>query len=268
MTWLNLLKPEGFVLFTLVLTRVSGLTMTAPIYGTREIPMQVRGLLAFALALLITPTQCHVAVQYPGNLPQYAVLLAAELLMGLCLGLGIVILVGGVQLAGEMIGYVSGLMLADVLDPSTETNVPLFSRLMFLVTIAVFVCIGGHRIVMAGLLDTFASIPPGSGAVPDSIAQTFVTLLAQSFNLGIRAAMPVVTALLLATLMMGLIARTLPQLNVLVLGFGLSAMLTLAMLSLTLGAAAWAFQEQVEPALETILEALHAPLRSQWLRAP
>lgn len=265
MDWLHQLDLEKFLLFTLVLTRVSGLTMTAPIYGTNEVPMQVRALLAVALALLITPSQWDVAVEYPGSAINYLVFIGSELLVGLCLGLGIVILFSGAQLAGQMIGRIGGLMLADVFDPSTEASVPIFSRLLLLVTMAVFVCIGGHRLVMAGLLDTFQTIPPGSGALPQSIAETFVVLLAQSFSLGIRAAVPVVTALLLSTLVMGLISRTLPQLNILMVGFGLNAMLTFATFSLTLGAAAWVFQEQVEPALEILLDALHAPLQVQWL---
>jgi flagellar biosynthetic protein FliR len=265
MDWLTQLDVEKFLLFTLVLSRVSGLTMTAPIYGTNDVPMQVRALLAVALALLITPTQWHVAVEYPGNIINYLVFIGGELLVGLCLGLGIVILFSGIQLAGQMIGRIGGLMLADVFDPSSETSVPIFSRLLFLVAMAVFVCIGGHRMVMAGLLDTFETIPPGSGALPSSIAETFVVLITQSFCLAIRAAVPVVTALLLSTLVMGLISRTLPQLNILMVGFGLNSMLTFAMFSLTLGAAAWAFQEQVEPALEVLLEALHAPLQVQWL---
>jgi flagellar biosynthetic protein FliR len=265
MDWLGQLDLQKFLLFTLVLTRVSGLTMTAPIYGTKEVPIQVRALLAVALALLITPTQWAVAVEYPGSTIQYLVLIGGELLVGLCLGLGIVILFSGIQLAGQMVGQIGGLMLADVFDPGADTSVPVFSRLLLLVAMAVFVCIGGHRMVMAGLLDTFRTIPPGSGAVPHAIAQTFVVLLGQSFSLAIRAAVPVVTALLLSTLVMGLISRTLPQLNILMVGFGLNSMLTFATFSLTLGGAVWVFQQQVEPALEILLEALHAPLQVQWL---
>ncbi len=265
MAWLSQFNVEKFLLFTLVLTRISGLTMTAPIYGTNDVPMQVRALLAMALALLITPTQWDVAVAYPETTLNYMVFIGGELIIGLCLGLGIVVLFSGVQLAGGLIGRVGGLMLADVFDPNTETEVPLFSRLMFLVAMAVFVCIGGHRIVMAGLLDTFQSIPPGSGMIPDSIAEAFTVLLQESFVLGIRAAMPVVTALLLSTLVLGLIGRTLPQLNILMVGFGLNSMLAFATFSLTIGTAVWVFQDQIEPAMEVILEALHAPLREKWL---
>jgi len=258
MDWLRQLEMEKFLLFTLVLTRVSGLMMTAPIYGTRYVPMRVRGFLAFAMAVLITPTQWHVTIEYPGNTINYMVFVGGELLLGLCLGMGIVILFSGIQLAGQMMGRISGMMLADVFDPNVGGSVPTISQMLYMVTMAVFVCIGGHRMVMAGLLDTFQTIPPGSGLWPATISETFVEVIHQSFGLGVRAAVPVVTALLLSTLVMGLISRTMPQLNILMVGFGLNSMLTFAVLSLTLGAAAWAFQDQVEPTLELLLDALHA----------
>ena len=256
MDWLAQLDLEKFLLFTLVLTRVSGLTMTAPIYGTQEVPLQVRGLLAVALAVLITPTQWNTTVQYPGTIINYLVFIGSELLIGLVLGLGIVILFSGIQLAGQMIGRISGVMLADVFDPGTGTSIPVYSRLLFLVSMAVFVLIGGHRMVMAGLLDTFQSIPPGSGVIPSSIVDTLVVLLTQSFALGIRAAAPVVTAVLLSILVMGLISRTLPQLNILAVGFGMNSMLAFGATALALGATVLVFQDQVEPALELLLETL------------
>ena len=265
MDWLSQLNLEGFLLFTLVLTRISGLVMTAPIYGTSEVPVQIRALLAFTLAVLITPSQLDAAVEHPGTLLNYLVFVGSELLIGLSLGIGIVILFSGIQLAGQMIGRISGMMLADVFDPSVGESVPQFARLLFLVAMAIFVCIGGHRIVMAGLLDTFATIPPGSATVPTSLAETLVVLITQSFVLGIRAAAPVVTALLLSTLVMGLISRTMPQLNILAVGFGMNSLLTFGTLMLSIGAAAWVFQEQLEPAMEILLDALHAAPRLEWL---
>ena len=259
------MNEAKFILFTLVAARVAGLTMTAPVYGTKDVPLRVRALLAVALALLIVPSQWNATIAQPGNVFYYGLLLGSEALIGACLGLGVLILIHGMTLAGELIGQASGMTLSDVFDPTLDENVPLFSRLMFLVTVAVFVCLGGHRMVMAGLLDTFQTIPPGSGKFPSSLADGFVTLVSQSFALGVRAAAPAVTALLLATLILGLVGRTLPQLNILSVGFGLNALLAFAALGLTLGAAVWAFQDQLQPALETILDALHTPLRTQWL---
>jgi flagellar biosynthetic protein FliR len=258
------MDASRFILFTLVLARIGGLTMTAPIFGTRDVPLQVRGLLAAALAILVFPSQWHAAVPWPDNVVYYLVLLAGEAAIGACLGLGIVILIHGMTLAGELIEQTSGLKLAEVFDPALDQEVPLFSRLLFLVTVSVFICLGGHRMVTAGLLDTFQTIPPGSAGFPVSVAKGFVTLVSLSFQLGVRAAAPAVTALLLASLTLGLVGRTLPQLNILNLGFGLNAMLAFAALALTLGAAAWAFQDQIQPALEAIFDALKTPLRSQW----
>ncbi len=256
MDWLTIFELDKFLLFTLVFTRVSGLTMTAPIYGTGDIPMPVRALFAFALALLITPAQWHVGIGYPGSTVNFLVLIGSELVIGLSLGLGIVILFSGIHLAGQMIGRISGLMLADVFDPATGASVPVFSRLMYMTALAVFVAIGGHRMVMAALLDTFNTIPPGSGTLAISTYEAFELILTQSFDLGIRASAPVVTALLLSTLVMGLIGRTLPQLNILAVGFGMNSMLMFSTLSLVLGATVWVFQDEVGPALQLVLESL------------
>lgn len=256
MTWFQHLELQKFLLFTLVLTRTSGLVMTAPIFGTSEIPMQIRGFLAFTLAVLMVPSQWHVPVAYPGCLANYLVFLGGELLIGVALGFGVSILFAGVDLAGNVIGQASGLMMAEIFDPAQGDNVPLFSRLLTLVTLAIFVCIGGHRMVMAALLDTFQALPPGGGVLPESLPTMFVALVTQSFALGIRAAAPVLAALLLANLVLGLIGRTVPQLNILALGLGLNALLTLGIMSLSLGAAAWVFQDHVEPTLELVLEGI------------
>ena len=125
-------------------------------------------------------------------------------LVGACLGWGVAIVFHAMTVAGELIGHASGLSIAEVLDPDLEENVPLISRMLYLMALAVFLAIGGHRLVLAGLLDTFQAIPPGSGRLPGSLAEGIATLLAESFSLGLRAAAPTVTALLVATLAAGL----------------------------------------------------------------
>jgi flagellar biosynthesis protein FliR len=253
------------VLFLLVLARVAGLTMTAPIYGTQDVPLQVRVLLAAALALLIVPLQFHSAAVPFGNLVHLATMLGVEAAIGACLGLGVLVLLHAMTAAGELIAQAAGLGIAEMFDPLTEENSSLFSRLMFLVAIAVFLCIGGHRLVMAGLLDTFQTIPPGGGQFPASLADGATTLVGMSFSLGLRVAAPVVTSLLLATLILGLVGRTLPQLNIFAMGFGLNSLLAFAALGITFGAAVWALQDQIEPAMKTIFDALKTPLRPEWL---
>lgn len=251
------LDAGTFILFTLVLTRVSALLMTAPIYGTPEVPLQVRALFALALSLVVFPTQWGTSLSVPGGFLEYALLLGSELAVGLALGLGVTILFSGIELAGHLIDQTSGLMLAEIFDPVQGANTSIISRFLYVITVLVFVSIGGHRIVMAGLLDTFQTIPAGTAAVPPSLAQLLVTLVAQSFSLGIRAAAPVVASVLLANLVLGLIARAVPQLNILLIGLGMNALLALGVLGISLGAAVWVFEDHLEPTVSAVVDGLH-----------
>jgi len=257
MAWLSHFDAGKLVLLTLVLTRVSGLMMTAPLFGAREVPMQVRGLLSFALSLLILPTQWDVSITWPGTLLNYLVYVAGELAIGLSLGLGIQLLLSGIQLAGQLIGRIGGEAMAEVYDPTFDESTPVLSQLLFQVTLTVFLVIGGHRTVLAALLDTFQSLPLGGCTLPQEVPETMITLLSQCFSLAVRAGAPVATALLVATIVLGLIGRTIPQLNIMALGFGVNSIVMPAVLMLSLGAATWIFQEQLEPFVQTLLEALH-----------
>ena len=93
-------------------------------------------LIALALAVLIMPSQWFATLPYPGSLLVYVVVLGGELVIGLVLGLGITILLGGIQMAGDLMSRVGGLTLSDVFDPMTSTNVPLFSQLLSLLSTA------------------------------------------------------------------------------------------------------------------------------------
>ncbi len=276
MNALALLNVEKFLVFTLVLTRTSGVLIASPIFGATPAPATVRALIALALAVLIMPSQWFVTLPYPGSLLIYVVILGGELLIGVVLGLGITILLGGIQMAGDLMSRVGGLTLSEVLDPLTSTNVPLFSQLLNLLSTAMFMIIGGHRLLLGGLLDTFSAIPPGSsgalllgasggGSGPGLFAplvEMIQVLISQSFHVAIRAAAPVVTAVLLATLVLGLISRTLPQLNVMVVGFGLNAMITFGVMFVTLGGTLLVFQDQIVPTLQILFQTLHVPAHS------
>ncbi len=245
-----------FVLFVLVLTRISGLVMTAPIYGSRAVPLRIRGFLAVGLAVMITPSQNSDLLEVPGHLIGIAILIAQELVLGLTLGLALMILFTGLQIAGQIIGQISGMSLADIFDPTLEANVAVFSQLLDVITMSVFLTIGGHRQVMHALLDTFHWRPPGSGDLPGRLVEVLTTVVSESFLVGIRVGAPVMVALMLAVLVLGLISRTLPQLNILAVGFSLNACIMLSTLAFSLGAVAWVVQERSE----VIVTAVHSVL--------
>jgi flagellar biosynthetic protein FliR len=170
------------------------------------------------------------------------------------MGLGINLLFAGIQVAGQVVSQMSGLSLADVFNPGFEEDVSVFSQLFYFLTLAVFVAVGGHRIVTEALLQTFAWAPPGQAFLRDDFVEVLTGILTQSFALGIRAGAPILAALLLSNIVLGLISRTLPQINIIAVGFGLNSLLTLGMLFLSIGAVAWTFQEPTLDVMQQITQ--------------
>jgi flagellar biosynthesis protein FliR len=245
-----------FMVFTLVLARTSTLVMTAPIFGTMSMPRQVRVVLAVAMSLLVAPVFLNSSIPPTDSLAEYGRLMINELLVGLLLGLGINILFSGIQVAGQIISQMSGMSLADVFNPGFDEDISVFSQLFYMLTVTAFVGMGGHRIVTNALLETFAALPPGHAALGDNFVQVLTGIMTQAFVLGIRAAAPLLTALLLSNLMLGLISRTLPQINVMAVGFGVNSLLTLGLMFLSIGAAVWIFQDPTLDVMQRIQESL------------
>jgi flagellar biosynthetic protein FliR len=253
---LDSLLTTRFVLFTLVLARTTALVMTAPILGSLAVPRQARALIAVAMSLLIVPVQLHASLPPVDNLVGLARLVLNEVLVGLLLGLGVTILFSGIQVAGQIVSQMSGLSLADLFSPGFDEDVSIFSQLFYFLTLAVFVAVGGHRVVVGALLDTFVWAPPGSASLGMTFVEVLTSIATESFDLGIRAAAPLLIALLLATLILGLISRTLPQINIIAVGFGINSLLTLALLFVTMGAIAWTFQEPAAAIIHRLEESL------------
>jgi len=254
---------DQFLIFVLVLTRVGSLLMTLPVLGTATVPWQVRALLTAAISLILTPLFWGQPIPPPENLLMLGTLLAREAILGLALGLAILILLSGMQLAGQIISQTSGMTLADVANPTFDTSVPLFSQILELLALAIFFLVGGHRQVIDALLRSFTWMPPGNGRLPDGLVDALATVTAQSFEVGIRASAPVMVALLLATLVVALISRTLPQLNAVAVGLNFNSLIVLGMFALCLGSAAWVFQEELDGVIETVSTTFQ-PLPSEF----
>jgi flagellar biosynthetic protein FliR len=242
--------------FTLVLARVGALVMTAPIFGNKSIPLQGRALIAIIISLLVTPLLAqHTAVDM-GNLAVFSKHLLSEALIGLLFGVGITILLNGVQITGQLVSQLGGTALAEVFDPSLEENVSVYSQFFYFLTLTMFVLLDGHRMTMGALLDSFAELPPGQACLGTDYLDAVITLLQHSFILGIRAGAPAMTALLLATLVLGLIGRTMPQINILAVGFGVNSLLSVGCLFTSIGVVAWAFPQQTGAAIDVLRNAL------------
>ncbi|QDU97600.1 flagellar biosynthetic protein FliR [Lignipirellula cremea] len=240
----------GLLLFMLVLTRVSALFLAAPIFGPRETPVRVRAFLAIGLTVLAFPLQPVDSVRTPGSLVDLALMMTGEAVVGLTLGVGVMMLFVGLQVTGQIMGQMSGMQLADMFDANFGEQTAVFAKLLDLVAMAVFFAIGGHRQVIIALLDGFVWMPPGQAAFSPSMLELVTSGLAQSFVLGLKAAAPIMASLFASMVVLGLLGRALPQLNIFALGFSLNASVMLVTLWVSIGAIGWLFHEEAMNALE------------------
>ena len=257
MDWWHLMDTSRVFVSVLVLTRISGLIIMAPIMNTTDTPMQFRALLAFAFTLTIMPSQWFVQVVEPDTLSAFVIMIAAELFIGLAMGLGFYILFTGVSLAGELVGHVGGLQASQIFDPVSGDQVPLMSRAYQFLATTVFALIGGLNVLVTSLLDTFATIPIGTIGFQPQVASSLVTILNMSFNLALRIAAPVLVATLISMFVMGLLGKTLPQLNLMSVGFGINSMVMLVVFCFTLGIGMWCFQERIGDVFEIMFTGMH-----------
>lgn len=235
--------------FALVLFRMTGLVLTAPIFASRIIPARIRGALIMAMAAMTFPL-----VQAPADVTWGGVIAGAagEMMVGLAIGISLAMFVSSVEVAGLMVGRQAGLAIGEVFDPSSNTQVSIIGQVYSITLMTLFLLAGGHRATMAALLDTYDVIPLLSFQVNDSIPLLLIAMVTAAFVLGIRLAGPVLIALFLTGTAMGFLSRTMPQLNILSVGFTVRVMVAIGIAGFALAEYQDVLLDAVWTAFETL----------------
>ncbi len=238
--------------------------MTAPILGSNAVAIRTRLGVAMAMVLLVMPL-IHVPEVLlndvadgidgagqerlvVGKLFQLAL---GEATIGLALGLSVSIMFGAAAAAGTVVSQMAGMNIGDqpASDPVSGGSGPL-ARLFSVLSLAAFAVIGGPAIVMSAVADTFVHLPLGTqlgaGALPGLMGE----LLQQSFMLTLRAVGPVVVCLLVSNIVIGIISRTYPQMNLLGIGLTSNMAVMMGAVFLTVSGTVWLFVDDVKPTLD------------------
>ena len=215
--------------FLMVAFRLGGLFMFAPMFGSSVLPMRVKVLLALALAVCVYP---GIPAQSgpPMTLITLPIVLGSEMLIGIAIGYAASLPLLAMQIGGQMMGHQLGLGLAHVFNPEFNEQVEVLSQFLFLVALAAFLLLNGHHALLHALASSFHAVPLGGYAPDGGLVALTVGMLSASFELGVRVAAPLLCLIFLETIAMGFVARTVPQLNILSLGFPLRITLGLFLL--------------------------------------
>ena len=214
--------------WALVVFRLSGIFIFAPVFGSQAIPGRIKVLFALGLSFCVYPMllgagKGGVAAVLGSQLNLWTLpaAVAMELLIGLVIGYAASLPLIGLQVGGRVIDQQLGLGLAGVLNPDFNEQTGIVSEILFVVTLAVFLILGGHRVLLLTLVGSFDRIPMGGFAADVRLLELMIGLLSTVFELGLRVAAPVLCLIFLETVAMGFIARTVPQMNILSVGFAL-----------------------------------------------
>lgn len=218
----------------LIMFRTGALLMTVPVFGHVAIPRQLRIWLIIILAFVIFPSPVIETIETPSTTFQLALVILVELAVGFAMGFAVIILFAAVQFAGHIIGLQMGLAVANIMDPMSATQISIIGEFYYLVSLLIFLMIDGHHFVIRALVWSFELIPVGGMSFGPDLGDYILALTVNLFVLGIKLATPLIITLFILNVVMGIVSRTVPQMNVFIVGFPLAIGVGLVMIRLSL----------------------------------
>jgi len=206
-------------LFTVVLARVAGLMLSAPVLSSQDIPLRAKAGLAIAFAIALFPAALAGTPHPPRALIQCLPLIGSELLVGLAMGFGARVVISSFQIAGEVMGYQVGLAMAAEIAPDMESEATITSVLMHLLAMAGFLVLDVHHLLFRGLAATYTGVGQGVAGATAPLARMITDLFSAAFTDGLMAAAPCLAAMMVLTFAMGLLAKAVPRIPILMVGY-------------------------------------------------
>ncbi len=226
----------------LILFRVASMLMVFPLFGYASFPTLARLVVAFFIASLLLPIYGPTTAITAGmGVLSFFSIVLREVLVGLAIGFSAQFLFIGVQFAGHVIGRTMGFALMNVIDPQSQTSVPLIGQLMQLFVLLLFLLMNGHHFLLLALDESFVQIPVGTGLLTGQGIEGIARLSADIFVIGIKVGAPVLVAIMITEVGLGVVARTVSQINVWLVGFPLKIGIGLFTLALALPMMAYVF---------------------------
>jgi flagellar biosynthetic protein FliR len=222
-------------LFFLAFTRIMAIIIHVPVLGGQNIPNQVRIGLGMALTMVLIPWQPLPPDATTIGVFAYSLSIAREIVIGTLIGFAADLAFGAIQIAGSAMGMGSGFESGRIFNPALGEAGSAFDQIFVMTTTMVFLVIDGHHLVLIALQNTFAAIPL-NGSLPFNGMETIVKMTSMFIATGVHMALPVMAALVLTDLTLGLLARVAPQVQVYFLGLPVKVVVAMIALGMTFAA--------------------------------
>lgn len=206
--------PEQLQMLFLIFLRISAVMLTLPVFDSRSIPILFKAGFSLAVSVLLLPLLNPSLPPLEGLSLAFGLGAVGEILMGAILGFSVKLLFAGVQLAGQLAGFQMGIGIANVFDPVTSAQVSVIGQFNNLLAMLIFLVINAHHVFLRAVADSFRLVPPLGFHYGAASAGTIIDLAGHMFVVAVQIGAPVIVALMLASVALGIMARTVPQMNV------------------------------------------------------
>jgi flagellar biosynthetic protein FliR len=237
-------------IFVLVLFRIAGMMIFAPLFGSAKIPKRYKAMFTLVLAMGMMG-----GVKMPAHMPEtpwgLALGIGGEMMFGLAIGTAVSLIFIAAQWAGEIIGQQMGLNSGELFDPMYGGAGNLVGDLYQMITLTIFLAIGGHHALLRGVHASFEALPLLSVGIDRSILDLIVGLFQSTAMLAMQLASPMLVTMLIVDLALGIMGKTMPQLNVMSMGLTVRAMIGVLVLMLGLTLSSDVIKQGLMDALDT-----------------
>lgn len=231
---IQLIPVEQFQNFLVVTARVAGFIGAIPIISGAQTPVRIKTCLVFAISLVLFPIMGKLLPAVSFSPIPFLLLIINETLLGMLIGLVARLIFTSVEFGATVIGYQMGFAAANIFDPQGERQVALLSQFQNVFAILIFLSLNVHLLFLKAAVRSYELLPPGKLNISEEAVPYLMELASHMFTLGVMFSAPVLAVLLFTGLILGILARVFPQLNVFLLSFPLNIGIAFIVISLTL----------------------------------
>jgi flagellar biosynthetic protein FliR len=231
---LFLVPVDKIQLVLICLARVAGLFGSMPVFGSGLVPTKAKTILVLLMTVLIFPSVEATIPQQAFKPLELGVLVVNEALLGIMLGFIARIIFTAVEFGGTIVGYQMGFAAANVYDPQNQRQVSLISQFQNVFAILIFLALDVHHIFIRVMVDSYHLLPPGNLDLGGGAVPFIMELTSHMFALSVRFSAPILAVLLLSGLVLGILSRVFPQLNVFMLSFPINIGMAFIIMGLTM----------------------------------
>jgi flagellar biosynthesis protein FliR len=218
---------DAFYGVMLIFLRVAAIIFSAPVLDTNTIPVVFKAGLAIAVSILLLPVVDAVVTVKDLSLMAFVIGIFSEIAIGVTIGLSVKLMFAGIQLAGQIVGYQMGFAVANVVDPATSAQIPILAQFYNLAAMLVFLSIDAHHMFFSALVNSYKILPPLTMPISQQLVGMMMRLAANMFVVAIKVGAPLIAVMLMVSVALGMVARTVPQIHIFIVAMPLKIVIGL-----------------------------------------